>query len=162
MTIAMQLLFRKIEELQHKLLTEIQDWKDESRKDMENLKKNQTYLQSSIDKIQETNPDENLDMKRAKQCTQLKEIWKQGETEARALKATRKKSQKHQSTLLLAWIFGIAPADFQSGDIGSKAIRPSSRFHTCDPKICSYASKTALVLLFNLLSEFFSRQGMVS
>ena len=137
MTMAMQLLFRKIEELQRKVLTEIQKWKDESGKDMENLKKNQACLQSSIAKIQKTNPEENLDMKRAKQCTQLKEIWKQGESEARALKATRRKSQKHQSTLLLAWIFGIAPADFQSGDIGSKAIRPSSRFHTSDYKIRS-------------------------
>ena len=159
---AKQVLFRKIEELQHKVLTEIRDWKDESRKDMENLKKNQTYLQNSIEKIQKTNPEENLDMKRAKQCTQLKEIWKQGESEARALKATRRKGQKLQSTSLLAWIFGIAPADFQSGDIGSKAIRPSSRFHTSDYKPRDKCIEDCSILLFDLLSEFFSRQGMVS
>ena len=129
---------------------------------MENLKKNQACLQNSIEKIQKTNPEENLDMKRAKQCTQLKEIWKQGELEARALKATRRKGQKLQSTSLLAWIFGIAPADFQSGDIGSKAIRPSSRFHTSDYKPRDKCIEDCSILLFDLLSEFFSRQGMES
>ena len=109
----------------------MQRWRDETREEIGNLKKNQKEIHDTIEKIHKSTDGEDSEKKRTKQRTQLKAIWKEGASNA-ALQVSKENKQRGKPPSILAFLFGIAPPDFQSGDIGSKAIHPSSRFHTCN------------------------------
>ncbi len=74
--------------------------------------------------------------------TQLKEMWREGADKVKMSQEANKKAPP-----IMKFLFGIAPADFETGDMGSRAIHPSSRFSTGELHEPVPARFTSLILL---------------
>jgi hypothetical protein len=100
--------------------------RDERRRELEAIHKGQTDILDLLKNLEKKSPETSgvePDEHNQKHLTHLKEIWREG---ARASGAPK----VHQSCSLMKSLFGIAPADFATGEMGSKAIHPNSLFAT--------------------------------
>jgi hypothetical protein len=96
----------------------LQHEREERHRDLKLLRQDLSMIITSLKAAQhepEIQYSENL--------TQVKELWKK---ESDKTNATQKFNQSGFS--MMTYLFGITSADFKTGQIGSKAIHPSSRF----------------------------------
>ena len=120
------------------LLSQISELKEqwqsdriEKQRELEAIRKTQNDILDMLKCLGKVQPETSAnesDEYHQKHLTHLKEIWKEGAEKAKV----SEEGHADKSFSIFKFLFGIASADFATGDMGSKAIHPSSRFSTCE------------------------------
>mmetsp|Transcript_59824 Transcript_59824/g.125017 ORF Transcript_59824/g.125017 Transcript_59824/m.125017 type:complete len:613 (-) Transcript_59824:1625-3463(-) len=126
---------KRLGDAQDVLWAHVTEMKKQWQRDREDRKRDQRATQNrqdeilamlrSVGKIQFKTSKDEAEEQRRQHLTQLKELLREG---AEMVKTSQEGGQK--SSPIMKFLFGIAPADFETGDMGSRAIHPSSRFST--------------------------------